>query len=239
MPTKSRVLCLFAAVDVGCAGRGRRWRRGDGAGGAGGAEGAGGAGGAGGADGAGSWEKLNFWKKGKKNKKHIFTSHQPKLCVWLCVHIHAQICMFTLHSQGVKYSMCVQIHWSVCVCVVIVWAPPQRKEWNRFVSFDHNSSCEPVDVHFFVSVLVQMTSPPLDPIRPPCPLSLFTVTSCCCCRKQTNKKNVTLTICMFLLELNIYNLLWHLCSQQSDFTKFYNNWQRQWSYTVSRYLLLW
>lgn len=54
-------------------------------------------------------------EKNKKQKHTFFTSHQPKLCVWLCVHIHAQICMFTLHSQCVKYSMCVQIHWSVCV----------------------------------------------------------------------------------------------------------------------------
>lgn len=61
----------------------------------------------------------------RKQKRKIFTSHQPKLFVWMCLHIHAQICMCTPHSQCVKYSLCVQIHWSVCV--LIERAPPQRR----------------------------------------------------------------------------------------------------------------
>lgn len=71
-----------------------------------------------------NWTEL---QKEKQDKHTFFTSHQPKLCVyvcvWLCLHIHAQICMFTLHSQCVKYSMCVCRYLSV----LVVWAPPQRK----------------------------------------------------------------------------------------------------------------
>lgn len=42
---------------------------------------------------------------------------------------------------------------------------------------------------------------------------LFTVADGLGCRNNNNKNNCILIICMFLLELNIYNLLWHLRPQ--------------------------
>lgn len=99
MSTKFSILSsffFFAAVGDGCRRWGRDWgRRG----------------------GAASWgEELNFRKK-QTNLNPLFfflTSHQPKLYVWLCVHIHAQICMFTLHSVCKVQYVCRYIEALKC-----------------------------------------------------------------------------------------------------------------------------
>lgn len=41
----------------------------------------------------------NWASEKRKNKNTFFTSHQPKLRVWLCVHIHAQyVCLHSTHN---------------------------------------------------------------------------------------------------------------------------------------------
>lgn len=119
------------------------------------------------------------WTSEKNKKNTFFTSHQPKLCVWLCLHIHAQICMFTLHSQCVKYSMCVQIHWSVFVNCM---STSTEKRMERFFFFNITHCVNQWMFFFFFSQFGQWY-PSFRSESAPCSLTLFTVANCCCCRK--------------------------------------------------------
>lgn len=106
------VLCSVSAVDV----RRPGWRRGR-------RDGAGARTGTTTGAGAGSWREMNFGGK-KTNKKHtFFTSHQPKLCVWLCAHTCTDMYVYTL------LTMCKVQYVCVCrlVCLLNVWAPPRKR----------------------------------------------------------------------------------------------------------------
>jgi len=150
---------------------------------------------------------MNFG--GKKTRKIHFVplTSLSCVCVCVCVHIHAQICMFTLHSQCVKYSMCVQ-----CVCELYEHLHREKNGIDLFfVSFEHYSLCQPVDIFVSFHGLVQMKSLLFRSKPAPCSLTVFTVANCCCCRENYKKKtlkkpSVILIIYKFLLELDIYNL---------------------------------